>query len=312
MIYAVCGTPGSYKSCYAVQNFILPALSEGKNVFTNIEGLEPVYIATYFGLDPIKTDECLHVLGRVWDDDGTWHEDRERIRRFYEDLPLNSLVVIDEAQNYFSSRDFKEGFSADLIPWLTKHRHLGINVVWITQNVESVDITFRRNTHMTYALRRLENLGLKNSAFVYCFDRCDLERKHLNRFRYAPDPNIFKCYSSYVASDVKEERKSYNIILRSPFLWLFIIALLFALYQVIGGGLDRVLGKKKDHGNRKEKVKTELVEQQKRQGGENEEVRIENKGRCIVKSSKIRGVTMYYLDDGTTTVDGYGIGLCSR
>lgn len=307
MIYAVCGSPGSYKSCYALEKFIIPALAEGKQVYTNIEGLSSVYIATYFDMDPVRVDSCLHQLGQVWDDDGTWHEDREKIRRFYEDLPVNSLVVIDEAQNYFSSRDFKEGFSADLIPFLTKHRHLGINIVWITQNIDSVDITFRRNTHMTYALKRLENLGLKGSSFVYCFDRADLERKHLNRFRYAPNPLVFRCYSSYVAEDVKEERKSYNIILRSPFLWLFLIALGFAVFQVLGGGLDRVIGRKKPEVKKVEKVKEQKVVEQK-QGGEN--VEITKDGRCIARVAKVRGVATYYLDDGTTTLDGFGLGRC--
>ena len=164
MIYAICGTPGSFKSCYAVENFILPALRKNRKVYTNIEGLSPTHIATYYDLDPVSVDENLKVLGRVYDPDGTWHEDRDKIRRFYEDLPINALVIIDEAQNYFSSRDFKEAFSSDLIPWLTKHRHLGNDVVWITQNIESVDITFRRNTHLTYALRRAENLGMMNRA----------------------------------------------------------------------------------------------------------------------------------------------------
>ena len=311
MIYAVCGTPGSYKSCYSVEKFIIPSLMVRRKVYTNIEDLNPVYIATYFDLNPMQVDEDLRVLGRVWDNDGSWHEDRDKIRRFYEDLPENSLVVIDEAQNYFSSRDFKEGFSADLIPFLTKHRHLGIDIVWITQSVESVDITFRRNTHMTFALRRLENIGLKNSSFVYCFDKCDLDRKQLTRTRYAPNPDIFKCYSSYVSKDVKEERKSHNIILRSPFLWLFIVALGFAVYQVVGGGLDRVLGKKKPSAKVKEKkeLSTQLPLENK-QGDVNEEVTIKRKGRCIARVSKIRGETTYYLDDNSITTDIRGIGFC--
>ena len=47
MIYAICGTPGSYKSCYAVEKFLLPALKSHRKVYTNIEGLNPAYIATF-------------------------------------------------------------------------------------------------------------------------------------------------------------------------------------------------------------------------------------------------------------------------
>ena len=57
MIYAICGTPGSFKSCYAVQNFILPALKKGRKVYTNIEGLSPSHIATYYDMDPIEVEQ---------------------------------------------------------------------------------------------------------------------------------------------------------------------------------------------------------------------------------------------------------------
>ena len=70
--------------------------------------LSPAYIATYYDLDPVEVEDNLNVLGRVYDDDGTFHEDRDKIRKFYEGLPMNALVIIDEAQNYFSSREFTE------------------------------------------------------------------------------------------------------------------------------------------------------------------------------------------------------------
>lgn len=309
MIYAVCGTPGSYKSAYTLEKFVIPALVSGRAVFTNIEDLSPFHIATFYDLNPLEVDQNLHILGRVWDDDGNWHEDRDKVRRFHEELPNNCLVVIDEAQNYFSSRDFKEGFSSDLIPFLTKHRHLGIDIIWITQSLESVDITFRRNTHGTYALRRLENLGMKNSSFVYVFDRADLEKKQLTRSRYSPDPHVFQCYASYVAKDVKEERKSYNLFLRSPFFWLLIIAICFALYQVLSGNLGRIFGRKKPVVSPKQK--TELVTQQPQQTQQEvlHDVKQED-GRCVVKMATVHGEKRFYIDDGTVVDDPGGYSFC--
>lgn len=314
MIYAICGTPGSYKSCYAVENFVLPALKAGRKVYTNIEGLNPAYIATYYDLDPIDVDNNLNILGRVYDDDGSYHEDRDKIRRFYEDLPQNALVIIDEAQNYFSSRDFKEGFSSDLIPWLTKHRHLGNDVVWITQNLESVDITFRRNTHLTYALKRAENIGFKNAAFNYIFDRADTERRHLARKIYRPDPTIFKLYSSYQNDQVVEKRKSYNVFLRSPFVWMAIIALGWALYVVLSGSFTRNLLHPGERLEGKAKKKEQVVEQEKVEEVSNGEVKDEEKGlldfRCIARTSKVRGEYTYYLDDGTAIASPGGFKFC--
>lgn len=311
MIYAICGTPGSFKSCYAVQNFVLPALKKGRKVFTNIEGLSPTHIATYFDLDPIEVEQNLQILGRVYDDDGTWHEDRDRIRRFYEDLPINALVIIDEAQNYFSSRDFKEGFSADLIPWLTKHRHLGNDVVWITQNIESVDITFRRNTHLTYALRRAENLGMKNAAFNYIFDRADLDRRHLARKLYRPDPIIFKLYSSYQEKDVKENRKSYNVFLRSPFAWLFIAVLIWVIYTFVSGNIKRNLfspgSRMQKNVEKVEKVET-VENKESRQEVPNDEQNSSSK--CISRMATVHGEKTFYLNDGSLLLDPSGYGFC--
>lgn len=308
MIYAICGTPGSFKSCYAVQNFVLPALKAHRKVYTNIDGLSPTHIATYYDLDPVEVDHNLNILGRVYDDDGTWHEDRDKIRKFYEDLPLNALVIIDEAQNYFSSRDFKEGFSADLIPWLTKHRHLGNDVVWITQNLEAVDITFRRNTHLTYALRRAENLGMKNSSFNYIYDRADTDRRHLARKLYRPDPTIFKLYSSYQEADVKENRKSYNVLLRSPFMWLLILVFAYAAYSIISGNFQRAVfhtptKKKKEPAAVQQPVQKEEVKTETRQEVSKDE-------KCITRMATVHGQKAFYLSDGSVVVEPNGIGFC--
>lgn len=309
MIYAICGTPGSYKSCYAVEKFVIPALKNHRQVFTNIEGLDSNYIATYFDLDPLDVENDLHRLGVVYDDDGTEHEDVERIRRFYEDLPQNALVVLDEAQNYYSSRDFKMGFSADLIPWLTKHRHLGNDVVWITQVMDSVDITFRRNTHLTYALKRMENIGFKNSSFVYIFDRADTERRHLSRKMYSPNPLIFKCYSSYQNDKVIEKRQSYNVLLRSPFMWIALFILAFAIYTIVSGRLSRAVFGKKEVPAVKRKV--ERVEAPKEPPKELDSgYPVKDVNLCIKKKVRVHGKTWFYLSDGVRTDHASGLSDC--
>ena len=101
MIYAVCGSPGSFKSVHVLEKYIVPALKKGREVYTNIEKISAIHIATFFDMSPIEVDGLLHILGRVYDDDGTYHEDADQIRRFYDNVPKNALIVIDEAQNYF-------------------------------------------------------------------------------------------------------------------------------------------------------------------------------------------------------------------
>lgn len=311
MIIAVCGTPGSYKSCYAVENFVIPALRKGRKVYSNIEGLEPRYVATLFDIDPLDVEHNLVVLGRVYDDDGNFTEDKNLIRKFYEGLPQNALVVIDEAQNYFSSRDFKEGYSADLIPWLTKSRHVGNDVVWITQNLESVDITFRRNTHLTYFLRRTEHMGIKNMSFNYIYDRADTSVRHLMRKTYRPDVRTFACYSSYDNKDVKEQRKSYNVFLRSPFVWLMIIVFCWLGYTLIAGNFQRdVLQVKPKKETKKQEVPLATTSGEESVPAQQVEVKNENPERCIVNVSKVHGIAYYNLSDGSSVDSPRGLGYC--
>lgn len=241
MIYAVAGSPGSFKSVHVLEKYIIPALKKGRAVYTNIERISAIHIATYFDMNPIDVDSLLHILGREYNDDGTYQENPDLIRRFYDNVPNNALIVIDEAQNYFSSRDFKEQYSKDAIAYLTRHRHYGHDVIYITQNIDSVDITFRRNTQMTYMLKRAEHIGAKNLCFIYVYDRTDLERRHLARLTYTPDKACFKCYASYEGGDVEEHRKTYNVILRNKGFWAFIVGLGILLFMYFSGRFDKLI-----------------------------------------------------------------------
>lgn len=305
-VYAVCGVPGSGKTLFLLKRFFVPALKAQRNIYTNIEGLNIYRMAEIFGFDALECSRLVHPLCDVNDPE----KDVERVRYFYEDYPDkalrpdNSIFIIDEAQNYFGSRDFKEQYSNDLIKYITRHRHYGHDVVWATQVIESVDISFRRNTAITYALRRMEHLGAKNSSFVYVFDRCDLEKRHLTRNVFAFDKKYFQCYDSYVCEDVKEKRKSYNIFLHSPFVWVAVVALIWALYTVLSGGFAETIF-------RTPKPKKEVQTQQKTQESGNQkqymnEVVPNEKELCYVKKIRMGGLTRFTLSDGSITTDmGY-------
>lgn len=254
MIFAVAGSPGSFKSVHVLEKYIIPALRKGRAVYTNIEDISPVYIALYFGLDPIECGALLHILGREYDEETgkPLAENPDLVRHFYKDVPNNALIVIDEAQNYYSSRDFKEAYSKDVISYLTRHRHYGHDIIYITQNIDSVDITFRRNTQFTYVFKRGDNIGMSGTAFIFVYDRTDLERKYLARMRYSPDPAVFKCYSSYEGQDVQENRQHYNVILRSKGFWAFMLGMLMLAYMYFSGRFDRMVHPQKTLSTHKE------------------------------------------------------------
>jgi zona occludens toxin len=306
-VYAVCGVPGSGKTLYLLKKFFVPALKAKRNIYTNIEGLNIYRMAEIFGFDAMECASLVHLLT----DENDPENDKERIRYFYREYPDenlrpdNSIFIIDEAQNYFGSRDFKEQYSNDLIKYITRHRHYGHDVVWATQVIESVDISFRRNTAITYALRRMEHLGAKNSSFVYVFDRTDLERRHLTRNVFSFDKKYFACYDSYVAEDVSEKRKSYNVILRSPFVWLGTGAIIWALYTVLSGSFSEAVFKTPP---KREKPKTEIVQQktetQKTITEDSSNVANEDYSElCYTKKIRVGGLTRLTLLDGSVSTD---------
>lgn len=311
MIYAVCGSPGSYKSVHVLEKYIIPALKKGREVYTNIENISAIHIATFFDISPIECDNNLHVLGRVYDDDGSYHEDPDRIRHFYEDVPNNALIVIDEAQNYFSSRDFKEQYSKDVISYLTRHRHYGHDVIYITQNIDSVDITFRRNTQMTYVLKRAEHIGASKLCFIFVYDRFDLERKPLARLTYTPNPSCFNCYSSYEGSDVEEHRKTYNVILRSKGFWCFIIGLGILLFMFFSGKFDRLIHPGQSVAKHKA-VSSSSVKLLSSSSVVSENYELKNDGSlCVKEWIYVHGSPRFVLSDGSV-VDRTQYPSCSK
>ena len=307
-VYAVCGVPGSGKTLFILKKFLIPALEHKRNVYTNIEGLNVYRIAEIFGLNPLDIENNIHMLEREEDSP---EKNLERIRYFYKDIdtgedrPDNSIFIIDEAQNSFGSREFKQQFSDDLIKYITRHRHYGHDVVWATQVLESVDISFRRNTALTYAMRRMEHLGAKNSSFVYVFDRCDLDRKQLTRSIFHFDKKYFQIYDSYVAEGVSEKRRSYNIFLHSPFMWISVLALAWFLYTLLSGKVTSNLfhapstsaPEKVEKTVEKKLVDTLNVDSSKA---------VMNGSLCYKKKVRMAGTTVYYLSDGSsTTFIGY-------
>ena len=58
----------------------------------------------------------------------------------------NSLILIDEITLLADNRDFKT-FPKDILEFFVLHRHMGLDIVYATQNFENVDKKIRDLTH---------------------------------------------------------------------------------------------------------------------------------------------------------------------
>lgn len=284
-IYSLEGTPGSGKTLYCVQkiipDFLKVRTASGdivpRHIYTNIEGFKPWLLCAYLGIPYEAIAEYFHPLGQVVDENGHTYEDKDYIRYWFfkpesiewvettnanrqvERVPNwekavqienGSLVIIDEIQNYYSNRDFATTYSKRVIDYITKNRHYGWTLIWMSQSVESVDVTFRRNTEQVWFLERLENYGQKHSSSIKKYEgwlagnKTTLEPFAKSKFKF--DSRYFAVYSSYVQGVTEEKRYKTNVFLQSkPLVIMVVVFVLCVLFAVLSNPLDTITGAKK-------------------------------------------------------------------
>ena len=116
MIELVTGLPGSGKTLQTLVRVKDRAEKEGRTVYYDgISGIEEAGVLPWLKHDGQK-----------------WFE-----------LPANSIIVIDEAQRLFRPRG-RTGEPPEYAAKLETHRHLGIDLVFITQNPMLIDSHVRR------------------------------------------------------------------------------------------------------------------------------------------------------------------------
>ena len=108
--------------------------------------------------------------------------------------------------------------------------------------------------------------------------------------------------------DVKENRKSYNVFLRSPFVWLAILVFGYAAYTLLSGSFSRTVfrtppaKKSQEVALEKKQEKTET-----RQEVQNVEVK---KDVCISRMATVHGEKRFYLSNNTFVTVPDGLGFC--
>ena len=106
--------------------------------------------------------------------------------------------------------------------------------------MESVDVTFRRNTEQVYFLERLENYGRKYAASVKKYEgwlsgnKTNIEPFAKSTFSY--DKRYFLTYKSYEDGCIKEKRYTTNIFLAHKGFTLMMILIIIGLIVIVARG----------------------------------------------------------------------------
>lgn len=221
MLVYITGVPGSGKSYKAVKhiydNFVKEKTDKYIYCYTNINQFDFSVSDDIRPLDFDDLKQKLTILYQMYKNKATDEELNEKAK----ELEIyKCLFVIDEAQNYFQTKD------EILVWWLTYHRHLYHDIFLITQNLALIDRKYKPLAEFFYkavpASLRLNKKVFKYRTYV---DSRMTKASEAGVEKLKFDENIIKLYHS---GDVV---KAPNFILRFlTFSFIILLLLLIAFY----------------------------------------------------------------------------------
>lgn len=85
-------------------------------------------------------------------------------------FPQGAAILIDESQLYFNSREFskltKNGTGNNLLDFLTMCRHYEVDIYFITQSVNRIDLQIRELSDLVIYLKRTIKIPFINKPFL--------------------------------------------------------------------------------------------------------------------------------------------------
>lgn len=161
---------------------------------------------------------------------------------FWNHVEPGSMIVLDEVQNIFNAREWQSRKNVEFNTWASVHRHLGFDLVLISQSIMRIDTAVRALVEWTYIYRKVNFFGslVKKKYMVYAYGGEDTSGSPLSKSVRAYDPLIFLCYKSYVAGDVKELgiMKHANV-LKHPVFFAIPVVFAYFIYMLFNSGMIR-------------------------------------------------------------------------
>lgn len=198
-ISLIVGKPGDGKSYAAVHMCILPALQQGRSLFTNIpinEELARIELS-------LREDHYIKCIDK---------EKLEKTDLF--DIPGGTLIVLDEVWRYWKKEERKPDTEDE--KFFAEHRHkvgrmpgidgmLSQDIVLITQNTNEIPTWIKGRIASTYKVVKLTAVGAENRFRVDVYRGAQGERPQKDSFisaslgRYSSD--VWRYYQSHTLGD---------------------------------------------------------------------------------------------------------------
>ena len=230
------GPPGAYKTSSALIDFFADAAFSGRDVFTNIRGLDDrgrvvVVLEKAFpkGLKGnAKIPESWKLIHVPSED----LEGRQRWQTFFHDAPLGALIIIDEAQqiwrremrpNDLAHLDYPGGPAAaerdnrpaDIRAAFELHRHFNWDFVLTCQNVSQLHDMIRQTAEMAHKHQNLASvLPFMKGHYVVRTHPADsgaYEKHIINQRNRVIQKWVFDLYRSTATDEVKDTNVGISI-----------------------------------------------------------------------------------------------------
>ena len=228
MILANEGQPGAGKTYDAVRQ-IAEQLKKGRRVYSNIRGLNLEALEAYTGIP------SAYLSGHVVELTDEQCQAIESIG-----IEKDAFVVIDEAHKFWPVGS--KPLPKPLTEWVSEHRHHGLDVVVITQDVADLHNLWRRRIDRKTTFQKLDALGqakkYKWTSYRGVKRANGIVWEPANSGVKAYRQEITDCYKSHQVGTGNKETLNdgrTNMLLSAPMLAIYV-----ALPLLVLGGVNLV------------------------------------------------------------------------
>jgi zona occludens toxin len=141
------GMPRSGKSYEAVVYYLIPHILKGRKIFSNVAGLNHSKIAEVSGLSIVTVAKLVIQLTD------------EQVHEIYKHVENDSLVIIDELQDFFPSNRSK--LSQEMTTFITRHGHRGLDILNMGQSLADCHALWKRRTEKKIVFTKLNMISSK-------------------------------------------------------------------------------------------------------------------------------------------------------
>lgn len=193
------GKNGSGKTYHAIKDFLVPALIAGRNIITNIDGIDTVYLNVVMGI-PYEHLDKMVLLPPPEDDLLKAGGIDDPMSRFFDICAKQekTLVIFDEIQAYYPASMWKDNpLRESLSKYMTQHRKFGDDLVALTPEASKVDSAIRGLFHYNIHFKKASFMGSSKRYFMNVREGMDTLEKPLKTETGTYEDKYHRVYRSF-------------------------------------------------------------------------------------------------------------------